>query len=110
MPITKKTILDQIEITRDGVVQIRLAKIIEEDGVELAKEYHRTSVEPGGDVDAQMAAVNAHLVAMKQAPLEASALGYLKPIANAAHTADKVRKFREKRDAELAKLDGKKVR
>ena len=64
MTITKRTVINQIEVTEPGHLQIRLSKQIVEDGVVLMSEYHRTSVECGGDVAAQMAAVNAHLTQM----------------------------------------------
>jgi hypothetical protein len=62
--IEKRTVMDQIEITANGTVLFRLAKLIVEDGTVLAREWHRSVIEPSGDVDAQMAAVNAHLVEM----------------------------------------------
>ena len=62
--ITKRTVLSQIEVTEGGHLQIRFAKQIVEDGKVLMSEYHRTSVECGGDVAAQMGAVNTHLAAM----------------------------------------------
>jgi hypothetical protein len=60
--IEKKTVLDQIEITANGTVQFRLAKLLVEDGVVLSREWHRSVIQPGGDVDKQMVIVNAHLV------------------------------------------------
>ncbi len=65
--LEKKTILDQIELTRDGTIQVRLALQILEDGVELSSTWHRTSIPPGADPGAQMAAVNAHLQQMNKA-------------------------------------------
>jgi hypothetical protein len=62
--IEKKTIIDQIEITRNGTVQIRLGLLILEDGQEIDSKWHRTALPPGHDVTAQIAAVNAHLALM----------------------------------------------
>ena len=48
--ITKRTITDQIEIV--GIhrhVQVRQATIIEEDGVELSRSFHRHVVAPTDD-------------------------------------------------------------
>jgi hypothetical protein len=59
--IEKQTIVDQIEITRTGYVQVRLGLLLIDDGREIDCKWHRTSIEPGGDVDRQMAAVNASL-------------------------------------------------
>jgi hypothetical protein len=48
--IEKQEVIDQIEITRDGHVLVRRAFLILEDGVEIAKTFHRTSYVPGADV------------------------------------------------------------
>lgn len=50
MPITKRTEIDQIVIEPGtGIVLWRTSTVIEEDGVELSRTYHRGSVEPGFD-------------------------------------------------------------
>lgn len=59
--LEKKTIIDQIEITRDGTIQIRMGLLVLDDGVELSCHWHRTAVEPGGTIDTQLNAVDAHL-------------------------------------------------
>lgn len=68
--LSKRTIIDQIEITSAGPVQVRFLKQIVEDGKVLSSEYHRTSIVPGADADAVMAAVNAHLGEMGCATCE----------------------------------------
>lgn len=68
--ITKRTVIDQIEITGNGAVQVRFAKLLEEDGVALTEpQYHRTAVQRDGDPLAQMDSVNTHLQAMGLAPV-----------------------------------------
>lgn len=76
----KQTVIDQIEITRDGSVQIRMAKeVIDDDGSVLSQEWHRTSLPPGGDIDLQMATVNEHLTTgLNCAPVEASDIARVK--------------------------------
>ena len=59
--ITKKTMLDRVELDRNGGVNVRLALILDEDGTELHCAYHRVSIDFSGDVLAQMAPVMAHL-------------------------------------------------
>ena len=54
----KQLIIDQIEVTQTGTIQIRMHKI-SSDGDMIGN--HRTAIEPGGDIDAQIAAVNAHM-------------------------------------------------
>ena len=47
MPITKRTITDKIEIVGQyRHVQVRTATVIEEDGVELSRSFHRHVVAP----------------------------------------------------------------
>ena len=62
--IEKKTIIDQIEITRNGTVQVRFGLLLLEDGQETDSKWHRTGFPPGHDITAQIAAVNAHLAQM----------------------------------------------
>lgn len=50
--LTKSTVVDQITVTENGVVLFREATRILEDGVELSKTYHRSSLVPGQDVSA----------------------------------------------------------
>lgn len=61
MTIKKLTILDQIEVTRSGDIGVRFAKQIVDGTEVIATEWHRTLVERGGDVSAQLAAVSSHL-------------------------------------------------
>ena len=57
MALTKETVVDQITITENGVVLVRDATRIMEDGVELSKQYHRTSFAPEADLTGQPANV-----------------------------------------------------
>lgn len=47
MPITKRTEVDQTTIDAHGNVHIRTATVIEEDGVEISRTFHREVLEPG---------------------------------------------------------------
>ena len=51
--ITKQTVVDQITVTENGIVLYREATKIVEDGVELTKTYHRSSLTPGQDLTGQ---------------------------------------------------------
>ena len=55
--ITKETVVDQITVTENGIVLYREATKIIEDGVELTKKYHRTSLTPGQNLTGQPAQV-----------------------------------------------------
>jgi hypothetical protein len=59
MALTKEVAVDQIIITENGVILVRETTTIKEDGVELSKQYHRTSFTPASDVSAQPANVQA---------------------------------------------------
>jgi hypothetical protein len=50
MSITKSTSVDQITVTENGIVLYREATSIMEDGNELSKAYHRSSLTPGQDL------------------------------------------------------------
>jgi DNA-binding transcriptional LysR family regulator len=60
MSLTKTTTIDQITVTENGIVLYREATRIMEDGKELGKTYHRTSLTPGQDLTGIPANVVAH--------------------------------------------------
>jgi hypothetical protein len=53
MAISKQSIIDQIVVEADGVVLVRETTTIFENGDQLSKSYHRTSLLPGSDVSQQ---------------------------------------------------------
>ena len=57
MSLTKETAVDQITVTENGIVLYREATKIMEDGAEISKKYHRTSLTPGQDLAGQPANV-----------------------------------------------------
>lgn len=50
MALTKETVIDQITLTENGIVLYREATVVLEDGAQLSKTYHRTSLTPGQDI------------------------------------------------------------
>ncbi len=50
MALTETTKVDQIEIVENGSIQIRTATIIERDGIEISRTFHRHVKHPGEDV------------------------------------------------------------
>jgi len=46
MAITKEIIADKIEVLETGIVQVRTATVIKEDGTELTRTFHRSMFEP----------------------------------------------------------------
>jgi len=87
MALIEKQIADKIEVIGDvhPFVQVRRADVIEKDGVEIARSFHRHVLAPGDDIsgedpkvqavcnavwtDEVLAAYAAHLEAQNQ-PLE----------------------------------------
>lgn len=60
MSLTKTTVIDQITVTENGIVLYREATRIIEDGKELSKTYHRSTLSPAQDltgVPANVAAI-----------------------------------------------------
>ena len=57
MALTKEVAVDQITVTENGIVLVREATTVKEDGIELSKKYHRASFTPGQDVSDQPANV-----------------------------------------------------
>ena len=57
MALEKTTSVDQITVTENGIVLFREATRITEDGNEISKTYHRTSLTPGQDLTGQPANV-----------------------------------------------------
>jgi hypothetical protein len=83
MAITKEVVIDQITIQENGIILYREATKIIEDGVELTKTYHRSTLTPGQDLTGQPANVvaiantvwTAECIAAYQAQQEANRLG-----------------------------------
>jgi hypothetical protein len=50
MALTKETVVDQITVTENGIILYREATKVMEDGKELSKTFHRTSLTPDQDL------------------------------------------------------------
>ncbi len=57
MSLTKTTNIDSITVTENGIVLYREATRIMEDGNELSKTYHRSSLAPASDLTGVPASV-----------------------------------------------------
>lgn len=49
--ITERNVVGKIEILENGCLQVRTDTIIERDGVEIARTYHRAVLEPDAQVN-----------------------------------------------------------
>ena len=73
--LERKSILDQIEITREGCLQVRIGLLIMDGEKEVSCKWHRFALGvdsnfPEDALQQQIAAVNAHLEAMGEAPVQ----------------------------------------
>jgi hypothetical protein len=76
--ITKSIVTGLIQILENGVLQVREDTVIDEDGVELSRTYHREVLEPGSDVSGKDAKIQAvasviwtpEVIAAREAELE----------------------------------------
>jgi hypothetical protein len=50
MALIEKTIVDKVELVENNSIQVRTATIIERDGTEISRSFHRHVVSPGDDV------------------------------------------------------------
>lgn len=94
--IEKQTKLDRMEILSNGVIQIRLAKQIVEDGVVISQSWHRTVIPPVTNPSDQMAAVNTHLIQMGFPAL--TELTELESIAGIIQTEDRKQAWIDKQE------------
>ena len=53
MALIEKQIVDLVELVQSNHIQVRTANIIEKDGVEIARTFHRHVLSPGDDVSGQ---------------------------------------------------------
>jgi hypothetical protein len=83
MALEKQVVVDKIEVIEVGVVQVRTATRIVEDGNVISTSYHRHTVAPGEDYSGEDARVQAicaathtpEVIAAYQAMQEANQLG-----------------------------------
>lgn len=59
MGLIEKVIIDKIELTENNSIQVRTATIIEKEGTEIAKTYHRHVLNPGDDLSNEDSKVQA---------------------------------------------------
>jgi hypothetical protein len=57
MALTERKVIGSREVLGDGQIQVRTDTIIERDGVEISRSYHRHVIAPGMDVSAEDPAV-----------------------------------------------------
>lgn len=89
MTLTKRVEVDRIEIVGEFAhMQIRTATIIEEDGVEISRSFHRRVIESDNDISGETQE--------------------LKDVAAVVHTTARKKKLLDKKNAAGLKVKGKK--
>jgi hypothetical protein len=53
MALIEKQIVDLVELVQTNHIQVRTANIIEKDGTEIARTFHRHVLAPGDDVSGE---------------------------------------------------------
>jgi hypothetical protein len=53
MALIEKKIVDLVELVQSNHIQVRTANIIEKDGTEIARTFHRHVLSPGDDLTNQ---------------------------------------------------------
>ena len=81
----KQLIIDQIEVTSNGTVQVRMHKM-SSDGDLIGN--HRTSLPPATDINAQVATVNAHMATENYSAIPDVDVAKLTAICNTVWTAE----------------------
>ena len=74
MALTERTEIGSREVLADGQIQVRTDTVIERDGVEISRSFHRHVVVPGQDLSGQDASVQT--------------------VANAVHTAEVIAAYK----------------
>ena len=59
MALTEKKIIDKIELIENNSIQVRTATVIEKDGIEISRTFHRHVVHPSNDISQEDAKVQA---------------------------------------------------
>ena len=53
MALTEKINIDKIEVVQDWSIQVRQATVIEKDGIQVARSFHRWVLNPDSDISDQ---------------------------------------------------------
>ena len=78
MALTERTVEDKIEIVGEFKhIQVRTATIIERDGVEISRSFHRHVIAPDADVSGESAEVQAIAAAFHTPEVKAAYAAHL---------------------------------
>lgn len=92
----KKTELNQVEITQDGTIQVRIGLCIYDGSSCVHTQWHRSAVNPGGDIDMQFSVVNENIARIGYPSVSTEDIAKTKALANTAWTPEVVAAYQEK--------------
>ena len=97
--MAKSLVIEQIEITSNGIVQVRMHKL-SSDGDLIGN--HRTLLPPATDIADQVVAVNAHMATENYSAISAADVAKLTAICNAAWTPEVIAAYQAAQAAKVA--------
>jgi hypothetical protein len=53
MALNKTIVVDRIEVLEMGQIQVRTATVVDEDGTQISRTFHRHVLNPGADLTGQ---------------------------------------------------------
>jgi len=59
MSLTKRIFVDQTSVDEHGNISVRTATVIEDDGIEISRAFHRAVLEPDADTSGHESVVQA---------------------------------------------------
>lgn len=89
----------RVDFNPDGIAMIRFEKRVTDAAGNVTRTYHRTTVEPGTPLDAQMEPTIAHMVQLGFEAPDAATIGNMRKVVEAVHTPAVVAKFKADREA-----------
>lgn len=101
MALRQRTIVGQVEVQRDGTLQVRFHKQILNGEEVKSDQYHRTALPPGIPLRDQMKLVNAHLEAMGEAAVSDEEIARIARLVEVEHTPEAVAAY----EAKIAALE-----
>jgi hypothetical protein len=106
----KRTVVDQVEIQRDGTMHIRFKKqLVDDDGSITELGYHRMAAMPGEDLEGYMDVVDNHLrTGLKAGGLDVAEKAFVTQVKEAMWTQEVIDAKQAKIAASKAELDGAK--
>lgn len=96
MSMEKRARLDRIDIEPDGTLLLRMQKEVVVDGEVVARQPHRTSINPIMDNAKQFAAVNSHLATLGYGAMSADDMGLVDEVTARKQTEPVQQAYREK--------------